>query len=122
MANIQEIDTILLHVNKLRAMRRFYTDILGLNIVDDGSEFVKLRCGDLEIGLEKIEEEQPEHSFERKTTLVMNVTRFDRLVRVLREAEVPIRRGPVLNREASIQWLTIEDPEGHELILQEETD
>jgi len=118
---IQDIDTVLLHVEDLRQMRRFYRDVLGLNVVDDGSEFVNLKCGDVMIGLEKVDEEFEESPMQRKMSLVLNVTKFDRLVRVLREAGIPIRRGPVLNREAGVQWLTIEDPEGHELILQEFT-
>ncbi len=119
---IEDIDTVLLHVKDLRQMRRFYRDVLGLNVVDDGSEFVNLKCGDIMIGLEKVDEEfEEESAMRRKMSLVLNVTKFDRLVRVLREAGIPIRRGPVLNREAAVQWLTIEDPEGHELILQEYT-
>ncbi len=116
---ITDINTVLLHVQDLRQMRRFYRDVLGLNIVDDGSELVNLKCGDVLIALEKVEEEIPESPMGKQTSLILNVTKFDRLVRVLREAEIPIRRGPVLNREAGVQWLTIEDPEGHELILQE---
>jgi len=117
---IEDLDTVLLHVKNLRQMRRFYSDVLDLNIVDDGSEYVSLRCGELTIGLEKVQEEQPDHPMGKQLSLVMNVSKFDRLVRLLRQADIPIRRGPVLNREANIQWLTIEDPEGHELILQED--
>lgn len=118
---IEDIDTVLLHVENLRQMRRFYRDVLGMNVVDDGSEFVNLKCGDILIGLEKVDDEFQETPVRRKMSLVLNVKKFDRLVRVLREADIPIRRGPVLNREAGVQWLTIEDPEGHELILQEYT-
>lgn len=118
---IEGIDTILIHVENLRQMRKFYRDVLGMSIVDDGSEFVTLRCGDLVIGLEKVEEEFQSEFVGKPVSLVFNVKKFDRQVRVLREAEIPIRRGPVLNREAGVQWLTIEDPEGHEIILQEYT-
>lgn len=108
----------LLVVKDLRESREFYTKTLGLDVVEEHSERLKLKVGTHEIIMFQgtMESAQYSHGYNANSTLLFTVNDLDRRINELKSLGVSfIHEKP--NENAWGRYSAFKDPSGivHEL-------
>jgi lactoylglutathione lyase len=100
-----------MYVDDLLASRRFYAELLGFEVVEDGGWGVVVRMGDVDLFLHA-REGQPRQHLE----LTFDVDDVDSAVEVLRRQGVPIVDEPS-DREWADRDGAVTDPDGNVVYL-----
>lgn len=113
------LDTIIFYVQNVDRLKKFYTDILGLEIVeDDNSVWVLFRAGNGHVGLHKIGDQYLDkikegYKFDSNAKIVFEIQQnINDARQLLIDKHVPMREIKTFENYDS--WLCDgEDPEGN---------
>ena len=113
-ADIQGIDRVIRHVADVSAMTDFYTDKIGLNVIELAESVVVLDCGDsttLELRSGGKVERIPDDRFEIPDALILRVNDFDGYKAKLLSNGVHIVNDKIQFGRGALGYFC--DPEGH---------
>lgn len=114
-----KLNTIIFYVQNVDRLKKFYSDVLELEIIeDDKSVWVLLRAGNGYVGLHKIGDQylskiKAEHKFDNNAKIVFEIQEdINKTRRLLVDKNVPMREIKTFDNYD--YWLCDgEDPEGN---------
>jgi len=103
----------LLVVNNLKESLQFYTKTLGLNLVEEHADCIKLKAGEHEVIMFQgtMEATNYEHGYNSNSSLVLTVSNLDEKINELKSKGVVfVHKSPNKNRWG--RYAAFKDPSG----------
>jgi predicted enzyme related to lactoylglutathione lyase len=103
----------LLVVNNLKESLQFYTKTLGLNLVEEHADCIKLKAGEHEVIIFQgtMEAKNYEHGYNSNSSLVLTVSNLDEKINELKSKGVVfVHKSPNENRWG--RYAAFKDPSG----------
>lgn len=108
------IDHVVLHVKELACSKKFYVELLGMEVEHEYSWGAFLRCGKQMVALFEVEEGEEIHAGEEMNHMAMRLKSGDykKVKAILEEAGVKVS-----GRRGDPRCIYFADPDGHRLQL-----
>jgi catechol 2,3-dioxygenase-like lactoylglutathione lyase family enzyme len=113
-----DFNHVLIYVRDVQRAMRFYSDVLGFEVVEENGDYARLRSpkGKSTIGLHKLSGHITSRPSQKGVRLYFEVKDLDKLCKKLASGGVKIDQMP-----ADMPWgwrhAYLRDPDGHELSL-----
>jgi catechol 2,3-dioxygenase-like lactoylglutathione lyase family enzyme len=106
------IDHVVLHVKDLACSRRFYTDLLGMEVALERSRSLFLHCGKQSVVLFEVDDGEKIHGGDEMNHMALRLKSGDhkRVKAILEEAGIKVG-----SRRGDPTCIYFSDPDGHRL-------
>lgn len=111
---VSGIDHVVFHVKDLARSKKFYVELLGMEVRRENSWQIFLRCGSQSVGLFKVERGEKIHSGDKVNHLALRLVsgEYQKVKAALEEAGIEAS-----GRRGDPQCIYLSDPDGHRLQL-----
>jgi len=111
---VSGIDHVVFHVKDLARSKKFYVELLGMEVRRENSWQIFLRCGSQLVGLFKVERGEKIHSGDEVNHLALRLVsgEYQKVKAALEEAGIEAS-----GRRGDPQCIYFSDPDGHRLQL-----
>lgn len=108
------IDYVVLHVTDLARSKKFYVELLGMEVKRENSWQVFVRCGNQMIGLFEVEPGEEIHSGDEVNHMALRLRsgEYRKVKAILEEAGIEVS-----GRRGDPRCIYFSDPDGHRLQL-----
>jgi len=112
---IKEIGFVAIPITDIPRARRFYEDVLGLQVSDEmmGGKWIEYMVGDNTLAIENVSEEWKPS--DQGTGAALEVENFDEAINDLRRRAVPFAAEPF--ETPCCYMAVVQDPDGNKLII-----